>query len=155
MHFLPHVLHQSRTFFQADIKMPNLPYVGLIHEHRFDSSGGTFYDFLSEFSIEVPSLAISEGNSVSIKVGVCCRGPFLLPENTFVITPFFCIVASSKFSLPVKVTMQHCMELTEYKRTPEIMVLRSDLFPTMDSEEFIFSPISTYPAICILALPFV
>lgn len=135
------------SLFQADIRMPNLPYVCAIREHTFYSSGGTFHDFLSEFSIEVPSLAISEGNSMSIRVGVCCQGPFLLPENTFVITPFFCIVASGKFSLPVKVTMQHCMELTEYKRTPEIMVLRSDLFPTMDSEEFIFSPISTYPAI--------
>ena len=127
--------------------MPNLPYIGCISTHSFNASNRKFHDSASEFLMQVPQNAIPEDMSVTIKFGSCSHGPFLLPENCYVITGFYCVVATSNFSLPVRVTLQHCMELTEYKRTSEIMVMRSDLHSITEAGEFIFSPITSYPDI--------
>ena len=121
--------------------MLQLPYVEPIESATFDANGGKLYSFKSDFEIAVPPGAVPEGRTITMKVGACTHGPFLFPENCYLISGIFCVVADGTFKLPAKVTMQHCMELLEYKRTPQIMLLRASENDITEPGEYIFNPV--------------
>ena len=121
--------------------MLQLPYVGEIESATFDATGGKFYSFRNDFEIAVPPGAVPEGRTIAVKVGACTHGPFSIQENWYLISGIFCVVADGTFERPVNVTMQHCMELPEYKQTPQIMLLRANENDITESGEYIFSPV--------------
>ena len=121
--------------------MPPFHYVGSIESAEFGSLGGDFHSFDKDFRIIVPPGAIAEGNAVRVMVGACSHGPFEIPHDCYLITGIFCVVADGEFIIPVTVVLQHCMEMPEYKRTPQIMLLRADFKNINSSGEYILSPI--------------
>ena len=93
----------------------------------FRSEGGHFRQFEEYgFSLIVPPLAVPEGREINVKVGLCCYGPFSISDKYLLASDFAVIVADGKFSKPVKVVMEHCLILPEYKKCSEIVILRAD-----------------------------
>ena len=119
--------------------MPPLLYTGPIETNTFDSTGGKLYLFHSDFTIDVPPNAVPKGKTITIKVGTCSHGSFILPNDCFLITGVFCVIADIEFLSPVRVAMQHCMELPEYKRTPQILLMRADPSDITALGDYIFS----------------
>ena len=122
-------------------EMLQLPYVDAIESATFDATGGKLYSFRNDFEIAVPPGAVPEGSTITVKVGACTHGPFSLQKNWYLISGIFCVVADGTFKLPVSITMQHCMELPEYKRTSQILLLRANENDITESGEYIFSPV--------------
>ena len=96
-------------------------------QESFRSEGGHFRQFQEYgFSLIVPPLAVPEGREINVKVGLCCYGPFSISDKYLLASDFAVIVADGKFSKPVKILMEHCLILPEYKKCSEVVILRAD-----------------------------
>lgn len=108
--------------------MPDLDYVEEPKLASFGSDGGSFTDFDDEygFSLTVPPMAVPEGKEITLKIGLCCYGPFSISENYLLASDFAVIVADDKFSRPIEVAMDHCLVLPEYRKCSEVVMLKAD-----------------------------
>ena len=106
----------------------NLDFAEEPRQESFQSEGGHFRHFEKYygFSLIVPPLAVPEGREINVKVGLCCYGPFSISDKYLLASDFAVIVADGQFSKPVKVLMEHCLILPEYKKCSEIVILRAD-----------------------------
>ena len=77
--------------------------------------GRSYYDEHNDFKLEIPEGAIPEGESITIDIGVALYGPFQYPEGLRPVSPVFwvCVRDCKRFQFlkPVKVTIQHCLNL--------------------------------------------
>lgn len=110
------------------LDMPDLDYVEEPKLASFGSDGGSFTEFDAEygFSLTVPPMAVPEGKNITLKIGLCCYGPFSISENYLLASDFAVIVADDKFSKPVEVVMDHCLVLPEYRKCSEVVILKAD-----------------------------
>ena len=80
--------------------------------------GRDFFDECNDFHLEIPAGAIPEGESITIDIGVALHGPFHYPEGLRPVSPVFwvCVRDQSNFQFlkPVKVTIQHCLNIENY-----------------------------------------
>ena len=107
--------------------MPELDYVEQPHQQTFSTDGGTFSHFAKYgFSLTVPPLAVPEGKEIRLSIGLCCYGPFSISDKYFLASDFAVIVADSKFDKPVRVVMDHCLILPEYKKCNDVLMLKAN-----------------------------
>ena len=102
--------------------LPTLPYISEPAVRSFTHSGDHLYDEDLDLSLSVPPGTVSENETLKLKVGACCYGPFSVPDRYLVITAFYCIVASQKLQKPVKVEMGHCLLMPEYQKSRSVSV---------------------------------
>ena len=80
--------------------------------------GRWYYDEHNDFGLEIPAGAIPEGESITIDIGVALYGPFQYPESLRPVSPvfWFCVRDQRDFQFlkPVKLTIQHCLDLKQY-----------------------------------------
>lgn len=128
--------------------IPVLPFIHPVEEKSFDHDGGVYSSPTLGFEIVVPAGAVTQGDCVNVKFGVCAHGPFSIFDTfeSFRITDFLCVFASAKFKKPVTVKMEHCLEMPEYRTTPEVMIVRSD-FDILVEGLYNFSSKVGYPEI--------
>ncbi len=93
---------------------------------QFPGKGQYPRDKYHGLSIVVPPQAVSEDQEVKLQIGVCCCGPFSIREQYQIASDFYVIVADGKFSMPVKVLMDHCLLLPEYKKCSEVFILKAN-----------------------------
>ena len=69
------------------------------------------------FTLDIPEAAIPQGMSVTIDVGIGLQGPFEYPENVQCVSPILWVCVRNRenfrFIKPVKITLQHCLEVAE------------------------------------------
>ena len=106
--------------------MPEFNYVEEPVQVSFTSDGGLFSLKHFGFSLEVPPFAVPVDKKINLKVGICCYGPFSISEDYLLASDFVVIIVDGIFSKPVRVTMEHCLILPEYKRCNEVIILRAD-----------------------------
>ena len=104
----------------------------------FTSSGGDHYDENLDLSLCVPPGTVLGGEQLKLKVGACCYGPFSIPERYFVVTAFYCIVASQTLQKPVTVEMGHCLLMPDYQKSRSICVLKADHHTVSTSDRHSF-----------------
>ena len=104
----------------------------------FTSSGGDHYDENLDLSLFVPPGTVLGGEQLKLKVGACCYGPFSIPERYFVVTAFYCIVASQTLQKPVTVEMGHCLLMPDYQKSRSICVLKADHHTVSTSDRHSF-----------------
>ena len=79
------------------------------------SDGRSYYDEHNDFCLEILEGAITEGERVTIDIGVALYGPFQYPEGLRPVSPVFWICARGRknfrFLKPVKITIEHCLSL--------------------------------------------
>ena len=121
-----------------DLPLPALPYISDPAMWSFTSSGGDHYDENLDLSLHIPPETVSENETLKLKVGACCYGPFSIPERYFVVTAFYCIVASQKLQKPVTVEMGHCLLLPDYQKSRSICVLKADHHTVSTSDRHSF-----------------
>ena len=76
---------------------------------EFDSSGADFVGF-DEIRIQIPPLAIPNGSTGRLEIGVCLYGPFKFDKNYRLISPilWLCLQGeNTHLDKPVKVTLPH------------------------------------------------
>ena len=77
-----------------------------------------YFDKINYFGLEIPAGAIPEGESITIDIGVALYGPFQYPEGLRPVSPVFwvCVRDQNDFQFlkPVKVTIQHCLNLESH-----------------------------------------
>ena len=76
--------------------------------------------------MSVPPMAVPKGQRVNLKVGLCCYGPFSIPERYSLVSDFAVVVADNTFSKPVSVKMEHCLVLPEYKKCSDVIILKAN-----------------------------
>ncbi len=133
--------------------MPNLEYVEETVATAFKSCGGKFpeegkypLDNYHGLSIIVPPQAVSEDQEVKLQIGVCCYGPFSIREHYQIASDFVVIVADGKFSKPVRVIMDHCLLLPEYKECSDVLILKANHLKMTGEDLYTFDHF-TYPEI--------
>ncbi len=119
----------------------------------FQSQGGQFpeegkypLDKYHGLSIIVPPQAVSEDQEVKLQIGVCCYGPFSIREHYQIASDFVVIVADGKFSKPVRVVMDHCLILPQYKECSEVLILKANHLKVTEDGLYTFDQF-TYPEI--------
>ena len=136
------VMH-SYVLFSSFEGMPSLPYVFPITSAKFNSLGGHMDIPEADFHILIPPNAVTGSNIVAVNVGTCTHGPFVLPKTSYRITDIFCVEADNKFSVPVTVTIPHCLELPEYSTSPDVIILQADSSSTNENGEYTFHPVGS------------
>lgn len=133
--------------------MPNLEYVETPQTYTFQSHGGTFppegeypLDKYHGLSIIVPPQAVPKDQEVNLKIGICCYGPFSISENYQIASDFAVIVQDRKFEKPVRVVMDHCLILPEYKECSEVLILKANHHKVTEDGLYTFDRF-TYPEI--------
>ena len=129
-----------------DLPLPALPYISDPAVWSFTSSGGQHYDENLDLSLCVPLGTVSENETLKLKVGACCYGPFSVPDRYLVVTAFYCIVASQKLQNPVEVEMGHCLLTPQYQKSRSICVFKADHTRVSTSDKHIFEFL-THPEI--------
>ena len=80
--------------------------------------GRHYYDEANDFSLEIPEGAISEGESITIDIGVTLHGPFQYPEGVRPVSSVFWFCVRSKkffhFLKPIIVTIPHFLYLKDH-----------------------------------------
>ena len=130
-----------------------LEYVGTPVTASFQSQGGQFpqegqypLDKYHGLSISVPPQAVPGAKEVKLKIGVCCYGPFSIREHYQIASDFVVIVADGKFDKPVKVALDHCLILPEYKECSEVLILKASHLEVTEDGLYTFDQF-TYPEI--------
>ena len=129
-----------------DLPLPALPYISDPAVWSFTSSGGQHYDENLDLSLCVPLGTVSENETLKLKVGACCYGPFSIPDRYLVVTAFYCIVANQKLQKPVEMEMGHCLLMPEYQKSRSVCVFRADHKRVSTSDKHIFEFL-THPEI--------
>lgn len=131
----------------------DLEYVETPATVSFQSEGGQFpekgqcpLDKYYGLSISVPPQAVAEAEQVTLKIGVCCYGPFSIREHYQIASDFVVVAMDRKFDKPVKVTMDHCLILPEYKECSEVLILKASHFQVTEDGLYTFDQF-TYPEI--------
>ena len=123
------------------LDMPDLDYVEEPKLASFGSDGGSFTEFDKYgFSLQVPSMAVPKGKEITLRIGLCCYGPFSISENYLLASDFAVIVAGDRFSKPVEVTMDHCLVLPEYRKCSEVVMLKADHLKITEDGLYTFVP---------------
>ena len=104
----------------------------------FTSSGGDHYDENLDLSLCVSPGTVLGSEQLKLKVGACCYGPFSIPERYFVVTAFYCIVASQMLQKPVTVEMGHCLLMPDYQKSRSVCVLKADHHTVSTSDRHSF-----------------
>ena len=112
----------------------------------FKSSGGHHYDENLDLSLSVPPGTVSGNETLKLKVGACCYGPFSIPDKYLVVTAFYCIVANQKLQKPVKVEMGHCLLMPQYQQSGSVRILKADHQTVSTSDRHTFERL-THPEI--------
>ena len=80
--------------------------------------GRWYYDEHNDFGLEIPAGTISEGESITIDIGVALYGPFQYPEGLRPVSPVFWVCVRDRkdfqFLKPVKLTIPHCLNLNSH-----------------------------------------
>lgn len=87
----------------------------------------------------MPSSAIPEERPINLKLGVCCAGPFDIPDKYDICTSFFCIASDSNFQGEADVKIEHCLTLPCYRKDKSVVVLRADHTSVTCNGRFTFS----------------
>ena len=125
------------------LDMPDLDYVEEPKLASFGSDGGSFTEFDKYgFSLQVPSMAVPKGKEITLRIGLCCYGPFSISENYLLASDFAVIVAGDRFSKPVEVTMDHCLVLPEYRKCSEVVMLKADHLKITEDGLYTFEPLT-------------
>lgn len=119
----------------------------------FQSKGGQFpekgqfpLDKYYGLSISVPPLAVAESKLVTLKIGICCYGPFSISEQYQIASDFAVIAMDGKFNKPVKLVMDHCLILPNYEECSEVMILKASHMKVTEDGLYTFHQF-TYPEI--------
>ena len=90
--------------------------------------GGEFIDKRLGLSIRVPKGAVSEGCNLKLEVGMCLRGPFLLPPDTTRISPILMVHPQENIHLqtPLEITLPHIIHKDEEIGIDDIQVIKAD-----------------------------
>ena len=80
---------------------------------EFDSSGADFVGF-DEIRIQIPPLAIPDGRTGRLEIGVCLYGPFKFDKNYRLISPILLLCLRGEntrhgLDKPMKVTLPHIL----------------------------------------------
>ena len=126
--------------------LPTLPYISEPAVRSFTHSGDHLYDEDLDLSLSVPPGTVSENETLKLKVGACCYGPFSVPDRYLVVTAFYCIVAHQKLQKPVKVEMGHCLLMPQYQKSRSVHILKADHQTVSTSDRHIFEHL-THPKI--------
>lgn len=120
--------------------MPDLHYIEDPTQTTFQSDGGEINLDDYGFSLVVQSQAIPEDQEVTVTVGMCCYGPFSIGENYMLASDFVVIVAdtNAKFGKPVKIVMEHCLILPEYRKCSEVVILRANHLKVTEDNLYTF-----------------
>ena len=80
--------------------------------------GIQYYDEHNDFGLEIPAGAISEGDTITIDIGVAVYGPFQYTEGLRPVSPVFWVCVRDhknfKFLKAVKFTIPHCLHLENH-----------------------------------------
>ena len=124
--------------------MPELPYVEEPYQESFGPDGGLFDHFNKKYglSLAIPPLAVPEGKTVKLRVGLCCYGPFSISKKYLLASDFVVVVSEENFCKPVRVAMEHCLIMPEYKKCVEVVILKASHEKVTIDKLFTFEPFS-------------
>lgn len=80
-------------------------------------------------SLTVPQYAIQPGDSVPIALQACLDGPFILPDDTVLVSPVYRIAPPCVFHQDVTLTIEHFAELETIEDCNEIVFITSPTKP--------------------------
>ncbi len=103
-----------------------LVYVGEPVVRTFDCDGGILDMPKYGFSIQVPQGAVMHGHHITVNAAICVCGPFSISERYRIASDFVVIIADGRFELPVKIHMEHCMIMSEYRKSSDVVILKAD-----------------------------
>lgn len=74
----------------------------------------------------MPEEAVAPDQVIVVKAAICIYGPFSISEKYRLASDFVVIVSDGSFEKPVDVQMGHCLLMSEYKKSSEVVILRAD-----------------------------
>lgn len=119
--------------------MPQLPYLE-------EPEAFTFSE-LNSFSYRIYEkkygliIECEKPEECTISIGICSHGPFVMSDNYSLATCFLCITSPSPLNVPLKITMEHCLVMSEYKKCSSVLVLHADHRVISKSDCFTFSDV--------------
>lgn len=111
---------------------PEFPGVALSKycaEKVVDSNGATITG--EGIRLTVPQYAIQPGDSVTIALQACLDGPFVLPDDTVLVSPVYRIAPPCIFRQDVILTIEHFAELETLEDCNEIVFITSPTKPKL------------------------
>ena len=92
----------------------------------FDHRGGKLIIEDHDVTITVPTLAVSRGEKVEVKVAVSLIGPYKLPNDCNPVSVFVWIWANYIFRKPVHIRIPHFASVTNSDEVFDVVVLTAD-----------------------------
>ena len=119
--------------------LPRLPYLEKPETFTFNESNSFSYrTYEKKYGLIIRSGATEE---FTLNIGICTHGPFVFPDNYRLVTCFLCISSPSQLAVPLKITMEHCLVMSEYEKCSSVLILHADHNVMSKSGYFTFSDI--------------
>ena len=136
-------LEDCKFYTGHTLELPDLPYVNDPESFTFShEKGGSYYNYELDMKIDAPPGIVKDGD-VKFKVGFCAYGPFAIPQEYHVVTGFMCVCTDSKLDKPVRIQMQHCLQLPSYEKTESVIILRADHLHVTNGQ-YVFEPLCEF-----------
>lgn len=117
----------------------SLPYLETPEIFTFNESNSFSYrTYEKKYGLIIESEATEE---FTLSIGICTHGPFVFPDNYRLVTCFLCISSPSQLTVPLKITMEHCLVMSEYEKCSSVLILHADHKVMSKSGYFTFNDI--------------
>uniref|UniRef100_A0A1X7V2E2 Uncharacterized protein n=1 Tax=Amphimedon queenslandica TaxID=400682 RepID=A0A1X7V2E2_AMPQE len=119
--------------------LPQLPYLEEPEAFTFSQSNSFSYrTYEKKYGLIIEC---EKPEECTVNIGICSHGPFVMSDNYRLATCFLCITSCSPLNVPLKITMEHCLVMSEYKKCSSVLILHADHRVMSKSDCFTFSDV--------------